>query len=140
MEHSPRFSQKINAHLKAAQAYAELSRANRLKVGAVIVKEDRIISIGFNGTPIGQNNICEDKNGDTLPSVVHAESNSILFAARIGISTEGATLVITHSPCFQCAKMIVQCGIKEVHYKEEYRDTSSIKFLQECDVSVHKIT
>ena len=114
MENSQRFFQKISAHLKAAEAYAELSRAKRLKVGAVIVKEDRIISIGFNGTPVGQSNVCEDNDGNTLPSVVHAESNAIMFAAKNGMSTKNCTLVVTHSPCFECAKMIVQCGIKHL--------------------------
>ena len=136
MENSQRFFHKISAHLKAAEAYAELSRAKRLKVGAVIVKEDRIISIGFNGTPVGQSNVCEDNDGNTLPSVVHAESNAIMFAAKNGMSTKNCTLVVTHSPCFECAKMIVQCGIKHVFYRDKYRDTSSLEFLSECGVDV----
>ena len=145
-----RYSQKINAHLKAAQAYAELSYAKRLKVGAVIVKEDRIISIGYNGTPSGRDNTCENVVAitktmppkeilESKPEICHAEMNAIMFAAKNGVPTDRCTLVITHSPCFECAKMIVQCGIKDVYYKEEYRDTSSIDFLKECNVLVHKI-
>lgn len=154
-----RYYQKINAHLKAAKAYSELSHANRLKVGAVIVREDRIISIGYNGTPSGRDNTCENeelvdqtvqkkgfrqivKSGyklTTKPEVCHAEMNAIMFAAKHGVSTDGCVLVVTHSPCFECAKMIVQCGIKEVHFETPYRDASSIDFLYECGIKVRKI-
>lgn len=133
-----RAQQIINAHLKAAEAYAELSYAKRLKVGALIVKEDRVISTGRNGTPVGRDNFCEI-DSITKPEVVHAEENAILFAARNGTKIEGCTLITTHSPCFECAKMIVQSGIKEVYYSEEYRDLSPVTFLKECGVIVHRI-
>lgn len=147
MANYQRYSKKINAHLKAAEAYAELSHAKRLKVGAVIVREGRIISIGYNGTPSGRNNSCEyeivnEDGGKELVSkqeICHAEMNAIMFAARNGVSTDGCTLVITHSPCYECAKMIVQCGIDSVFYREEYRDVSSLLFLKECGVNVTKI-
>lgn len=139
MDNLKRSSQKINAHLNAAKSYAELSRARRLKVGAVIVRDDRVISVGYNGTTTGQDNNCEDENGYTLPSVVHAESNSILFAAKVGTSTENATLITTHSPCHECAKMIIQCGIKEVYYETDYRDLSAVEFLRECNINVVKV-
>lgn len=128
---------KIN--LDAARLYATLSYAKRLKVGSVLLQDGHIISNGRNGTPMGQDNTCEDDEGNTLPSVIHAESNSILFAAKSGIATNGATMVITHSPCFECSKLIVQSGIKEVYYDEEYRDISPIDFLRSCGIKVEKI-
>lgn len=151
-----RHLQKHKAHMKAANAYAELSTARRLKVGAVIVREDRVTSIGYNGTPSGRDNGCEEEinkgpyfNGDgtvednielvSKAEVCHAEMNAIMFAAKNGVSTNGCTLYVTHSPCFECAKMIVQCGIKSVFYETEYRDISSVAFLKECDIFVYKI-
>ena len=142
-----REQQIINTHLKAAKAYGELSYAKRLKVGALIVKEDRVISTGRNGTPTGRDNDCEyisyNVHGEpilvTKLEVCHAEMNAILFAARNGTSTNGCSLIVTHSPCFECSKMIVQCGIKEVYYDKEYRDLSAIDFLKECGIKVEKI-
>jgi dCMP deaminase len=129
-------SSRLRAHLKAAQIYAELSHATRLKVGALIIKDDRPISVGYNGMPSGASNICENTtvNGDvihvtTKPEVIHAEKNAIAFAAKNGTATKGCTLVITHSPCFDCATLILQSGITAVYYDEEYRDTSGIEFL-----------
>lgn len=161
MENLTRFSQRINAHLKAAKAYAELSYAVRAKVGCVIIRDDRIVSIGYNGTPSGRNNLCEyeelefdakdffEVSGSgyesgkmklvTKPEVIHAEMNAIAFAARQGTSTDGCSMVITLSPCYECAKTIVQCGIKEVFYEEEYRDTRAVEFLRECGIKVEKI-
>ena len=139
---SPRQIQKINVHLNAAKAYSELSYAKRLKVGSVIIKDDRVISLGYNGTPSGMDNNCENEiNGVlvTKQEIVHSEANAILFAARNGISTNNCSLIVTYSPCFECAKMIIQSGIKEVYYEEEYRDISSIKFLRNCGVKVYKI-
>lgn len=155
MAFSQRRSQKDQAHMNAAKAYADLSHARRLKVGAVIVREDRIVSIGYNGTPSGRDNNCEIEVPDddapglypqfpmtklvSKPEVCHAEMNAIMFAARHGVSTDGCALYVSHSPCFECAKMIVQSGIKEVYYEVEYRDLSSVEFLIECNVLVKKI-
>lgn len=140
------------AHLEAAKAYAKLSKAKRLKVGAVICRDDRIISIGYNGMPSGGDNICEYRidhiNGldqieeiewRTRPEVIHAESNAIAFAAKNGVATDGCKLVLTHSPCFDCSRLIIQSGIKEVVYETDYRDISGIDFLKENGVSVWKV-
>lgn len=136
-------SRKIKAHLRAAEAYSELSRAKRLKVGAVITKDDRIISIGYNGTPRGFDNDCEIKLDDSLlatrPEVIHAEANAILFAAKTGIATDGTVLIITHSPCFECAKMIIQAGISELYYREIYRDADPLKLLTEAGIKHGRI-
>lgn len=149
-----RYLQRIHAHLKAAKAYAELSYARRLKVGAVIVRDDRIVSIGYNGTPSGRDNNCEEEVYDgypkghrlvspgklvSKPEVCHAEMNAIAFSARNGVSTEGCSLIVTHSPCYECSKLIVQSGIKTVYYEIEYRDQTAIKFLKECNIDVKKI-
>lgn len=155
MSFSARRSLKDQAHMNAARAYADLSQARRLKVGAVIVRDDRVVSIGYNGTPSGRDNNCELEVPDdeepglfpefpkmklvSKPEVCHAEMNAIMFAAKNGVATHDCTLYITHSPCFECAKMMVQCGIKEVFYDIEYRDTSPIEFLKECNVTVKKI-
>ena len=142
-------SKFIRAHMKVAEVYAQLSSAERLKVGAVIVKEDTIIGIGYNGMPSGWTNKCEEKiwnehDGDytikTKPEVIHAESNAISKVAKSTNSTEGAYLFVTHAPCIHCAKLIHQSGITRVFYKEEYRDDSGIKFLEKCNVKVMKIS
>jgi len=129
----------ITANLKSAEIQASLSYANRLKVGAVLLKDGHIITNGRNGMPSGSSNICEDDEGNTRPEVIHAESNAICFAAKRGISTNDATLVVTHSPCFECSKLIKQSGIKVVYYKTEYRLTESLDFLKENGVKVEKI-
>lgn len=129
---------EINAHLKTAQVYAELSYAQRLKVGAVLVSDNRIVSVGRNGTVSGADNVCE-VDGVTKPEVVHAETNVIAFAAKSGVSTNNCVMVITDSPCYECSKLIIQSGIKEVYYKREYRDTSSLDFLRENNILVSKI-
>ena len=129
-------------HLKVATAYSELSKAKRLQVGAVIVKDNRPISVGYNGTVSGANNNCEEEVDGylvTKPDVVHAEMNAIAFAAKNGVSTNDCSLIITHSPCFECAKLIKQSGIKEVFYHKEYRDTKSILFLRVNKVKISKI-
>lgn len=125
-------------NLEAAKLYATLSYAKRLKVGAVLLRDGHIVSNGRNGTPSGFNNDCELDNV-TVPEVIHAECNVILFAAKNGISTDGTTLVITHSPCFECSKMIIQSGIKEVYYETEYRDTSSVGFLRSANITCERI-
>jgi dCMP deaminase len=135
-------SSKISSHLKVAKIYAELSHATRLKVGAVIIKDDRPISVGRNGTPSGYDNTCEYLVGDALatrPEVIHAEANAIAFAAKNGVSTDGCDMVLTHSPCYDCSKLIIQCGIKNVYYEERYRITDSIEFLANNNINVIKI-
>ena len=134
-----RIKKDLKAALDTAKINAQLSYAKRLKVGAVLSQEGHIISNGRNGTVAGADNKCEDENGNTLPTVVHAEANSILFAARWGISTSGATLVTTDSPCYECAKLIIQSGIKEVYYGQLYRETEPLMFLEEYNIKVQKI-
>ena len=138
-----RYLLKKTIHLNVAHEYAQLSRARRLKVGCVIVKDDRIISVGYNGTPAGRDNDCEYieelPNGGQLktkPEVLHAESNALMYALREGVSTVGCELFTTHSPCYDCCKLIVSSGITIVYYDEEYRDTSGIDFLEECGITV----
>ena len=136
-----RYLLKKTIHLNVAKEYSKLSRAKRLKVGAVIVKDDRVISVGYNGTPAGRDNECEYKiNGElvTKPEVLHAESNALMYALREGVSTKGCELFTTHSPCFDCCKLIVSSGITAVYYDIEYRDTSGIEFLEECGITVLK--
>jgi len=148
------------AHMKAAGNYAELSYARRLKVGAIVTKEDRVISIGYNGTPKGWDNNCEDEitenfnyvidNGGpehkgsstrlkTKPEVIHAEANAIAKLARSSESGEGAHMYITHAPCFDCAKLIYTAGIKKVFYQNAYRNEDGIEFLKKCNIEVEKI-
>jgi dCMP deaminase len=137
-----------NAHMKAAEAYAELSHAIRLKVGAIVTKDDRVISIGYNGTPAGWDNKCEDEikwpNGEvkfttTKPEVLHAEANAIGKLARSLESGEGAIMYITHAPCFECSKMIHVAGINKVFYRNQYRNDDGIKFLNQCKIEVEQI-
>jgi len=133
-------SRLIAAHMAAAEAYAKLSHAKRNHVGAVIVKNNRVISVGYNGMPAGWDNDCEIPDTDTTrPEVLHAESNALMFAARTGMATEGCDLVVTLSPCFECAKLILQSGIKAVYYKEQYRDLSGISFLQQSQIKVKHV-
>jgi dCMP deaminase len=128
-----------NKYLEIAQKISELSHANKKKVGAIIVKNSVIISDGFNGTPHGFDNNCEDQNGNTKWYTLHAEANAILKLARIGgISAENATLYLTLSPCKECAKLILQSGITNVVYKEEYRDISGIEFLKKSKINISK--
>lgn len=131
--------QYLLAHLAVAKVKANLSYAGRLKVGAVIVRDGREICDGRNGMPPGWNNTCEDKSGNTKVQVSHAEANAISWAARRGISTDGSIIVCTHSPCFECAKLILNAGIKEVYYEEEYRLTDSLDFLEQSGIKVSKI-
>ena len=131
------------AHMKAAHIYAELSHARRLKGGALIVKDDRIISIGYNGMPSGWDNNCEleDKDGSlrTRPEVLHAESNALAKLARSTESGLNSDLFVTHSPCLDCAKLIYQSGIKRVYYADAYRDTAGIDFLTASGIQVEKL-
>ena len=134
-------------HMSVAAVYSEVSSARRLKVGCVIVKNNTIIGIGYNGMPSGWDNNCEDffydENGierrKTKPEVLHAESNALAKVARSTNSSEGATLYVTHAPCLECSKLIYQSGINSVFYRNEYRDSAGINFLNKCEVSVNKI-
>lgn len=121
-------------YLRMASIWAENSYCQRRKVGAIIVKNDMIISDGFNGTPSGFENVCEDSAGLTKPYVLHAEANAITKVARSNNSSDGATLYITASPCMECSKLIIQAGIKRVVYNELYRITDGIDLLQRAGV------
>ena len=123
-------------YLRMARIWAENSYRQRRKVGALIVKDNAIISDGYNGTPSGFPNICEDPNGNTIPYVLHAEANAISKLARSNNNSEGATLYITASPCLECAKLIIQAGIKRVVYGEPYRIADGLHLLQQAGISV----
>ena len=122
------------AYMKMAQTWGELSHCERKKVGALIVKDRMIISDGYNGTPSGFENECEDENHYTKWYVLHAEANAILKVAASAQSCEGATLYITLSPCRECSKLIHQAGIKRVVYSVEYKDRSGLDFLEKAGV------
>jgi dCMP deaminase len=136
-----------SAFMETAQTFAELSHARRLKVGAIVVKEDRIISIGYNGMPSGWDNNCEDEflheDGSTTlrtkPEVLHAETNAIAKLAKSNDSGNGATMFITHSPCIECAKLIYQSGIDHVVYMQKYRDDAGVEFLKQSGVTVEQV-
>ena len=125
--------------MRSAMTWANASYCKRSKVGAVIAKDGRIISTGYNGTVPGCDNCCEDQDGNTRHEVSHAEENAILFCARHGLSTQGTSLYTTLSPCRICAKMIATCGIKNVFYLEEYRDTRGLEDLFLYGVECHQI-
>ena len=135
------------AYMTTAETFAELSHARRLHVGAIVVKDDRIISIGYNGMPSGWDNDCEDKvwtqDGDytlkTKPEVLHAETNAIAKLAKSTESGSNATMFITHSPCLDCAKLIFQSGISSVFYRDSYRSKDGIQFLTKSGVTVTQI-
>ncbi len=124
------------AYLKMAAEWSKLSYCKRRQVGALIVKDKTIISDGYNGTPSGFENICEDETGFTKWYVLHAEANAILKVASSTQSCRDATLYITMSPCQGCSKLIHQAGIKRLVYHEEYKDTSGIRFLQKAGVEI----
>ena len=127
------------AYLRIAREWGLLSYCKRKQVGAIIVKDRMIISDGYNGTPTGFDNCCEDEEGLTRWDVLHAEANAILKVARSTQSCEGATLYITLSPCKECSKLIHQSGIKRVVYQNGYRDDSGIQFLRKAGVIVEHI-
>lgn len=145
------------AYMKTAQTFAELSSAQRLHVGAIVVKDDRIISIGYNGMPAGWSNVCEyedisfsdavfgepqtlvNRGLKTKPEVLHAETNAIAKLARSNESGLGASLFVTHSPCLECAKLIYQSGIKKVFFKSVYRDDAGVKFLEKSGIVVEQL-
>ena len=118
------------AYLRMALEWAKLSYCERKKVGAIIVKDNMIISDGYNGTPSGYKNCCENEDGDTEWFVLHAEANAILKVAKSTQSAHGSTLYITLSPCKECSKLIIQSGIKRVVFKNKYKDTAGIDFLE----------
>lgn len=122
-----------------ASVWSELSYCERKRVGALIVKDKMIISDGYNGTPTGFENVCEDGNGETKWYVLHAEANAILKVARSTQSSEGGTLYITHSPCKDCAKLIFQSGIKRLVFIHKYKDQSGVEFLIKGGISVEQI-
>ena len=136
--------------MDVAQRFANLSTAKKLQVGAIIVKDDRIISIGYNGMPPGWSNECEtvttnsyDYPGltimETKPEVIHAEANAIAKLARSPESGDGSTMFVTHAPCIHCAKQIFTAGVKVVYYHNTYRDGLGIQFLEKCNIPVFKV-
>ena len=127
------------AYLRMALEWAKLSYCKRKKVGAIIVKENMIISDGYNGTPSGFNNECEDQNGNTFWYVLHAEANAILKTARSNHNCNGATLYLTLSPCKECSKLAHQAGIKRLVYIDKYKDDSGLNFLEEAGVELVQI-
>ena len=137
----------VQAHIIVAEEYSRLSHAIKLKVGAIVVKDNRVISIGYNGTPSGWDNKCEDSiyiddlhvELKTKPEVIHAEANAIAKLARSQESGQDATMFITHAPCIECSKIIYSSGITTVYYKHEYRDPSGVEFLLKCGVEVIKV-
>ena len=123
-------------YLRMARVWAENSYCKRRKVGALVVKQKMIISDGYNGTPSGFENICEEENGITKPYVLHAEANAITKLARSGNNSDGSTLYVTASPCIECAKLIIQAGIKRVVYGEKYRLTEGIDLLKRANIEI----
>ncbi|MFA6859537.1 MAG: dCMP deaminase family protein [Bacteroidales bacterium] len=126
-------------YMEMAEIWSKNSYCKRRKVGALLVKNRMIISDGYNGTPSGFENVCEDENGVTKPYVLHAEANAITKVAKSGNSSEGATLYVTAAPCVECAKLIIQAGIKRVVYKDEYRLTDGRDLLLRAGIEVDKI-
>ena len=147
----------LDAYMKTAETFAKCSTARRLHVGAIVVKDDRIISIGYNGMPSGWNNDCEYeveefqteygvgsklvKTGElkTKPEVLHAETNAIAKLAKSNESGLGATMFITHAPCLDCAKLVYQSGINTVYYRNSYRNEIGIQFLEKAGVTIEKV-
>ena len=137
----------VEAYMKTAETFAELSSARRLHVGAVIVKDNRVISIGYNGMPSGWDNNCEHEEEvsgggyilKSKPEVLHAETNAIAKLARSTESGLDSTLFVTHSPCLDCAKLVYQSGITSVYYRNSYRDSTGVEFLNKAGVKVEQI-
>ena len=143
----------IDAFMDTAERFAQLSSATRLQVGAVVVQDNRIISIGYNGMPSGWTNVCEEVVTPSLPylsgdgptlktkdEVIHAEANAILKLARDGERGNGADLFCTHAPCIQCAKLIYGAGVKKVYYRHTYRDEQGIDFLRNCNIEIERVS
>ena len=123
-------------YIKMAHIWSENSYCTRRQVGALIVKDKMIISDGYNGTPTGFPNVCEDDNNVSLPYVLHAEANAITKIARSGNNSDGATVYVTDSPCIECAKLIIQSGIRRVVYDREYRLTDGVNLLRQAGIEV----
>jgi len=138
----------IDAFMDTAERFARLSSAKRLQVGAVVVKDNRIISIGYNGMPSGWTNECENivqHSDDTVTTVtkdevIHAEANAILKLARDGESGYGSSLFCTHAPCIHCSKLIHGAGISKVYYRDTYRDSIGLEFLENCNIEIERVT
>lgn len=126
-------------YLRMARIWAENSYCTRRQVGALIVKDKMIISDGYNGTPAGFENVCEDENGLTKPYVMHAEANAITKIARSGNNSDGATLYVTDAPCIECSKLIIQAGIRRVVYDKQYRLTDGLELLQRAGIDVRNL-
>lgn len=128
------------AYLRLAKEWAKLSHCNRKQVGAIIVRDATIIADGYNGTPTGFENECEDENGETKWYVLHAEANAILKVARSSNKANGATLYLTNSPCKDCSKLVLQAGIKRLVYIDKYKDSSGLDFLKKAGLELKQIT
>ena len=128
------------SYLRMAEIWAQNSYCKRRKVGALLVKDKMIISDGYNGTPSGFENVCEDENGVTKPYVLHAEANAITKVAKSGNSSAGATLYVTASPCVECSKLIIQSGITRVVYRDEYRRTDGVDLLRRAGIEVEQLS
>lgn len=128
----------VEAYMDTAKRFAELSHCERLKVGAIVVKDDRIISIGYNGMPTGWDNCCEE-DGKTKDEVLHAEANALTKLAKSTESGDGAVLFCTHSPCIDCAKLIAQSGITDVYYEQDYRSKDGLIFLTKSGLLIHNV-
>ena len=126
-------------YLEMARVWASNSYCKRRQVGALLVKDRMIISDGYNGTPSGFENVCEDETGATKPYVLHAEANAISKIAKSGNSSDGATLYVTASPCLECSKLIIQAGIRRVVYRDEYRLTDGVDLLRRAGIEVERI-
>lgn len=137
---SPELSEKTirydSAYLRMARTWAELSHCTRKKVGAIIVRDGMIISDGYNGTPAGFDNCCENEAGETHWYVLHAEANAILKVAKSTNNCQNATLYLTLSPCKDCSKLVLQAGIKRVVFSDKYKDTAGLEFLESAGVEV----
>ena len=139
LEIDKKLSRYDKAYLRLATSWAMLSYCQRKKVGAIIVKDSVIISDGYNGTPAGFDNSCENDIGETHWYVLHAEANAILKVAKSSNNCHGATLYLTHSPCKDCSKLVLQAGIKRVVFIESYKDISGISFLENAGIEVTQI-
>jgi len=126
-------------YLEMAGTWSKNSYCKRKKVGALIVKDRMIISDGYNGTPAGFENVCEDENGKTKPYVLHAEANAITKVAKSNNSSENATLYVTTSPCLECSKLIIQSGITRVVFVEKYRDESGLNLLKRANINIFQM-
>ena len=127
------------SYIEMASVWAKNSYCKRRQVGALLVRDKMIISDGYNGTPSGFENVCEYENGITKPYVLHAEANAITKVAKSGNSSDGSTLYVTASPCIECAKLIIQAGIRRVVYRDEYRLTDGIDLLRRAGIEVEKV-